>query len=162
MWAAASGIGGAPPWLLKYIIYVIIAPNPCRSASGKMIEQRLHEAKNEGRAPIGKHVKRIRLCQQFQTGFTGFGCRIVASCPSCSSRPLCLRPVLILGTLPARQFTIHSPSQVQICVNQRESASEKMMKTREFCDAGGGIGDCWGSAMAVKIYNLCNNSFESV
>jgi hypothetical protein len=29
---------------------------------------------------------------------------------------------------------------------------------RVLCDAGGGLGDWWGSAMAVKIYNLCNNS----
>ena len=40
MRVAASGIGKAPPWLLKYIIYAIIAPNPYRSASEKIIKQR--------------------------------------------------------------------------------------------------------------------------
>jgi hypothetical protein len=39
---AGGGFGDwwASPWLLKYIIYVIIAPNPCKSASEKMIKQR--------------------------------------------------------------------------------------------------------------------------
>ena len=40
MRAAVSGIDEAPPWLLKYIIYVILAPNPYRSASGKMQDAR--------------------------------------------------------------------------------------------------------------------------
>ncbi|NOR48948.1 MAG: hypothetical protein GQ533_13050 [Methanosarcinaceae archaeon] len=40
MRAAASGIGVAPLRLLKYIIYVIITPNPCKPAPEKTIRQR--------------------------------------------------------------------------------------------------------------------------
>jgi len=38
--AAASEIGGALSWLLKYIIYVMVVHNPYKSASEKMIKQR--------------------------------------------------------------------------------------------------------------------------
>ena len=58
MQAAAPGIGGAPPWLLQYIIYVIIAPNPCKSPSEKMIKHRAYEAQNTDRTPIG--MRRLR------------------------------------------------------------------------------------------------------
>ena len=31
-----------------------------------------------------------------------------------------------------------------------------MMKMRGFCDAGGGFGEWWSSAMVVEMYNLCD------
>ena len=71
MQAAASWSGGIPPWLLKYIIYVIThrkgrkirvtsSLRPLRSLRwkinfqsvfGKMMKQRAYETKNEGCAP---------------------------------------------------------------------------------------------------------------
>ena len=54
---------------------------------------------------------------------------------------------------------IHSLSQDQICVNLRLKKSDENVGVLRCERRPRGL---VGSAMAVKIYNLCNNSFESV
>ena len=86
-------------------------------------------------APAQSAKRRMRAdwnvptaCNKFQTGFTGwtgFECDFVASCQSCSSRPLCLRPVSILNLSHGRRILEQTHSQTQICVNPCESVSEK-------------------------------------